>query len=168
MFSDYAPVIAPVIAIINSVIAVSIAHFRPEKQRLKLTLLSLSIGLGLVAAGGTIFGQYIVVTKQADEANKRIEIQKRLGELIAQGDVILFVLRDPSKPLPRDDVNAWAMLTEQYLKDSLGPGFIDRFRDSSGLSHGSPPGIDIERTNVWNGLYERLTRLQQFSAEISK
>jgi hypothetical protein len=168
MLFDYAPVIAPVIAIVNSVIAVSVAHFRPENQRMKLTFLSISIVLGLVAASGTILGQYIVMAKQTAEANKRTEIHKRLGELIAQGDSILLVLRDPSKPLPMADVNAWAILVEQYLSDALGPGFIEWFRDSSGLLHGEPTGIDVERTNTWNGIYERVARLQQFSAETSK
>ena len=92
MLSDYANVIAPVIAIVNSVIAVSVSHFKPERQRLKIVLLVASIAFGLAAAAGTIYGQYIVVKKQEAEAARRIEIHKRLGELIAQGDVILLVL----------------------------------------------------------------------------
>jgi hypothetical protein len=54
-----------------AVIAVSVAHFRPENQRMKLTFISIAIVLGLVAASGTILGQYILVTKQTTEANNR-------------------------------------------------------------------------------------------------
>jgi phosphate/sulfate permease len=99
MLSDYANIIAPIIAIINSVIAVSVSHFKPERQSLKIALLVVSIVLGLGAATGTIYGQYIVVTKMETDAVKRTEIHKRLGELIAQGDALLFILRDPTKPL---------------------------------------------------------------------
>jgi hypothetical protein len=166
MLSDYAPVIAPIIAIINSVIAVSVAHFRPENQRMKVAFLSIAIVLGLIAASGTILGQYILVTKQTTEANRRAEIHKRLGEMIGQGDALLSVLSDPAKPTPIADMNNLAILVERYLDDTLGPGFKERFRDYSGLFHGQPLGINRERANYWSLIYERVARLQQFSAEV--
>jgi hypothetical protein len=165
MLDDYSAIIAPVIAIINSVIAVSVSHFKAESQPLKVALLVTSIALGLVAAGGTIYGQYIVVTKHTAEFARRTEIHRRLGELIAQGDIILLALRTPSQPFP--DANLWASSAEQYLKESLGDGYVERFRDPSGIFHGIPNGIDENRTNYWSGVHERVTRLQQFSAEIS-
>jgi hypothetical protein len=168
MLSDYANVIPTIIAIINSVIAVSVSHFKPERQRLKIAILVVSILLGLAAAGATIYGQYATVQKREAEVAKRNDVHSHLGELIAQGDGLLIVLRDASKPVASSEATAWALGTEQYLRGSLGPGYVERFRDSSGMVHGQPVGLDDAHIGYWNGVYERVARLQQFSAEISK
>jgi hypothetical protein len=164
MLSDYANVIAPVIAIINSVIAVSVSHFKPEDRKLKISLLVASIVLGTLAAGGTIYGQVVTVRKQAAETVRKAQIQERLGNFIGQGEGLLAVLRDPTQPFPTQ-VDSWAKEVEDYLRTVLGPGYVERFRSTAGLFHGEPPGIDGTRQAYWNGVYERVTRLQQFSSE---
>jgi hypothetical protein len=167
MLSDYANVIAPVIAIINSVIAVSVAHFKPEDRRLKILLLVAAIFLGMAAAGSTIYGQVVTVRKQAAETAQRAQISQRLGEFIGQGEGLLSALRDPAKPAPTVEANRWAHEVEDYLQTDLGPGYVQRFRSSAGMIHGQPTEISGERVGYWNGVYERSTRLQQFSAEIA-
>jgi uncharacterized protein YqgC (DUF456 family) len=64
---DYVPVVPSLLAIINSVIAVWMAHFKPERQRLKVGLLLFAIVAGLAAAAATVAGQYhsMQATKQA-------------------------------------------------------------------------------------------------------
>ena len=78
MLSDYANVIPTIIAIVNSVIAVSVTHFKPEKQRLKVAILAVSISLGLIAAGATIYGQYTAVQKRDAEVARRDDIHSHL------------------------------------------------------------------------------------------
>jgi len=168
MLSDYAGVIPTLIAIVNSVIAVSVSHFKPERTRLKVALLVASILLGVAAAGATIYVQYEMIQKRDAEIAKRNDIHQRLGEFIAQGDAILAILRDESKSVASTEANSWALTVEKYLSDSLGPGFVERFRDSSGMLHGQPVGLDEAHVSYWNGVYKRIERLQQFSAEVSK
>ena len=165
MWSDYANVIAPVIAIVNSVIAVSVAHFKPEDRKLKISLLVAAIVLGTLAAGGTIYGQVVTVRKQAAETSRKTQIHERLGNFIGQGEGLLAVLRDPAQPFPIAQIESWAKEVEDYLRAALGPGYVERFRSTAGLFHGGPPGLDEKRLSYWNGVYERVTRLQQFSSE---
>jgi hypothetical protein len=40
MFADYAPLIAPVVAVLNGVIAVAVAQFKPEDNGTKYGLLA--------------------------------------------------------------------------------------------------------------------------------
>jgi hypothetical protein len=167
MITDYLPIVAPVIAILNGAIAVFISHFKPEERRTKIVLLSVAILLGGGAAGATIYGQSLTLQKQMNEAKERSEIRERLGGFIARAEFLLGVLRDPSKNAPYDEIRTWITEVEDYLKQ-LGPGYVDRFRSSVGLLHGMPPGIDQQRGGAWNAIYERSTRLQQFSSELGR
>ena len=47
---DYVPVVPTLIAVVNGVIAVWMAHFKPERQKLKVGLLLFAIVAGLGAA----------------------------------------------------------------------------------------------------------------------
>lgn len=169
MLTDYTNVIAPTIAVVNSVIAVSVSHFKPEKYRAKVILLCVSIILGLIAVGATIYGQYTVVSRQEAESSRKADIHVKFGEFISRGDAIMSVIKDSDKPLPdHKDVEMWVLQVEQYLQEHVGAGYVERFRDSSGISHGRPIGIDIERANYWATIYDGVTRLQEFSSELSK
>jgi hypothetical protein len=121
---DYVNVIAPVIAIINSVIAASISHFRPEKYHLKVVILAASIVLGLIAAAATVYGQYSSVQERRAEIARQNEIRNHLGSLISREDGLLALLRDPSQPFPATSGNAWASEAETYLKESLGADML--------------------------------------------
>jgi hypothetical protein len=166
---DYVPVVPALIAVVNGVIAVWMAHFKPERQKLKVGLLLFAIVAGLGAAAATVAGQYhtMQATKQAQA--EAAETLTPLGRFIGEGDMLLGSLHDQSIPVDVNNVNDWAKRVEDYLSSSpsLGSGFISRFRDSSGLMHGEPMGIDQPHMGYWNGVSERVTRLQQFSGEVS-
>jgi hypothetical protein len=166
MLSDYANTIPAIIAIANSMISVGIAHFKPERTWLKVVILAISIILGLAAAAATVYGQHEIVRVQQEEKTRRADIHKMLGNFIASGNVIMLSLRDQSKPVDLEGANTWASAVEGYLAKALPPGYVPRFRDGSGIVHGEPMGIDVEHQNVWNGIYERIARLEQFSSEV--
>jgi hypothetical protein len=169
MFSNYMSAIAPIIAILNSVIAVGVSQFKPEDNRIKIGLLVASIVLGCLAASATIYGQGLVLEKQEKDAANRAEIRAKLGSFIVKADEFLATLADPNAPMPEVEVNAWANAVEAFLQPSFGPGYVERFRSGAGLSHGIPDGMVAgERLSYWNGVYERSTRLQEFSREIPR
>jgi hypothetical protein len=165
---DYVPVVPTLLAIVNSVIAVWMAQFKPESQRLKVGLLLFAIVAGLAAAGATIAATYHVVQSAKQVQAENAQTLATLGDLIEEGDKLLAPLRDQSVPVDNAGLNAWAAKAEKSLLDSasLGPAFVRRFRDASGLLHGSP-NVDEPHQSSWNGVYERITRLQEFSAEMS-
>jgi hypothetical protein len=166
---DYVPVFPTLIAVVNGVIAVWMAHFKPERQKLKVGLLLFAILAGLGAAAATVAGQYhaMQATKQAQA--ETAETLMALAKFIGEGDALLGPLRDQSIAVDEDKLNGWGERVEKYLSGSasLGPSFMSRFRDGSGLLHGTPVGVDEKHAGYWNGITERVTRLQQFSAEVS-
>ena len=92
----------------------------------------------------------------------------RLGKYIGAAEGLLTALRDPAQPAPTGDADRWAHEVEDYLRAELGPGYVERFRSSAGMIHGQPSGISDQRLGYWNGIYERATRLQQFSGEVAR
>jgi hypothetical protein len=171
MLVDYLGVVAPVVSIVGSVIAVAVSHFKPEDRRIKITLLIAAIVLGLVAAVATIYGQTVAIRKQTTEASDRAQIRERLGGFIGQAEALIAVINDPSQPLPKAEAEteAWLKEVEDYLREKLGPGYVERFRSSAGAQQrGHPLGISGGRLGYWNGVFERSSRLQQFSSEIGR
>ena len=131
-------------------------------------MLLFAIVAGLGAAAATVAGQYhsIQVTKQAEA--EIAETLTVLGEFIEEGHALSLTLENQNAPVDVDKVNDWAKRVEDYLSNSpfLGSGFVSRFRDGSGLEHGEPI-VDQPHSGFWNGVTERVTRLQQFSGEIA-
>jgi len=166
MLTDYINVVPTLIAIVNTVIAVGVSHFRPERNRLKVTLLIVAIGLGILAAIATVYGQHLVIQKRDEEASRRRSIHAQLGEYISRGDQIMHSLQDQNTPVDALTINDWDDQIERYLASSFGAGYVARFRDGSGIFHGEPQGVDMLHVNVWNAMYERVVRLQQFSGEL--
>lgn len=167
MISDYLSTVPTLIAIINTVIAVASSHFKPEQTKWKFALLGASLVLGVAAAVTTIAGQHHVVAVQAERASLLGYERAQIGNFIEDADTLLLTLRDQSKPVPLDDLNKWYAVVEAWLNDRLGPSYVQRFNDNAGLVHGEPPNVDETHQGYWNGIYERVTRLQQFSSELS-
>jgi hypothetical protein len=168
MLTDYAPVIAPVVAILNGVIAVAVAQFKPEDNRTKYVLLAVALVLGFFAAGATIYNQRQIVEKHEGDAAKLAETRRKLGELIGQGNGLLITLVTPQAPDVFNETDQWSARAEQFLDAALGAGYVERFRNGSGLPALSWSNIDTKHTSYAQGVTNRLTRLQQFSAELGK
>jgi hypothetical protein len=63
----------------------------------------------------------------------------------------------------------WEGRAEQFLNAELGPGYVERFCNGSGLPGGLMwRNMDAKHNNYAQGVTNRLTRLQQFSAELGK
>jgi hypothetical protein len=178
---DYASVAPALIAILNSVIAVSISYFPAKDTRLKAVLLIFAIGSGLVAAGATIAGQrHTLEVAQSERQDAELERKKAeqrlttLGELISEGDALeVKAAENKDAPLDVDGINAWAKKTEEFLSKELGSGFVSRFNDVSGLAPATQPlslfaeSLTGPHTQAYAVMAVRLARLQQFSQELS-
>jgi len=107
MLSDYANIIPSLIAIVNTVIAVWVSHFRPERNKLKVCLLIVAIVLGLLGAIATVYGQHAIIQRQEDDTRRRHYIHTQLGLFISEGDQLLLQLRDQNITVHNDDINMW-------------------------------------------------------------
>ena len=168
----YISIVPTLIAIINSVIAVWVTHFRPENQKLKVAILLTAIVLGLVAAGATVAGQRHAIEIAKSERVAAAQKLATLGGLIQEGDAFLMPLSNRNASVNLTAVDEWAAKTEGFLSKELGTAFVSRFRDEAGLTPGLPSGLHFMDSNdphitYWVGLTDRLTRLQQFSEELS-
>ena len=167
---QYLSVVAPVIAIINGVIAVFVAQFKPDEWRAKIILLSIAITLGILAAGATILYQYNTVRQQQQEKDKRTEIRKRIAEFIVSSNTTMNLIRDKNTDIVvvEHEANRWYAEAQQYLA-TIGVDYLSRFQSTSGLSPIRPGGIeDQQRVNLWVEIYYRSTRLEQFASEFAR
>jgi hypothetical protein len=112
LLNNYINIVPSLIAIINTVIAVWVAQFKPERIKLKIALLITAIVLGLAAAGATTFAQYQQVKKEEADKIRMREIREKIGEFISSGnriDRILCIVK-PYSP----DYNPADFLLSQY------------------------------------------------------
>lgn len=167
---SYAPTVAPVIAIINAVIAVYVAQFKPEQVRAKKILLAVAIALGVLSAGATIWAQHDILSQQQAERDRRASIRARLATYITGANNLLPRLLDKTndKSIVFADSDRWNYDVIVYLNE-IGGDYVARFTDYSGLSPVTPTGdLDEDRRNYWIGVYRRDTRLVQFAAEFAR
>ncbi len=116
---DYLSVVPTVIAIVNSVIAVGAAHFKPESQWLKVGLLLFAIFAGLGAAAATVAGQYHAVQAAKQAQAETAETLAALGKFIAEGNALLGPLRNQNTSVDENKLDGWAGSVETYLSNSL-------------------------------------------------
>ena len=70
-----------------------------------------------------------------------------------------------SNPLPQAETDEWLAAVQAFLKDKLGPSFVARFRDYSGIPASDIYGVDPQHQALWRTIRNRVTRLQEFSAQ---
>jgi hypothetical protein len=92
----------------------------------------------------------------------------KLGELIGQGNGLLITLVTPQAPDVFNETDQWSARAEQFLDAELGSGYVERFRNASGIPLVTWSNIDAKHNSYAQGVSNRLTRLQQFSAELGK
>ena len=132
-FRDYGAPFATLVAVLNTVISVTIGQFFRENKTARIILVAGSAILGAVGVTGTFYSQHaIVVDRQANEA-RRTMIRENLGTFIGQGMSLMERCAVEVRPPPNQDATEWARNVERYLLNNLGQSYVERFRNSSGL-----------------------------------
>jgi hypothetical protein len=163
---DYSNVIPSVIAIMNGLLAVYVAHYPFESPAAKLLFIVIIISLSAVAIGAMFYSQYLIVTGRAKERARVLMIREQLGAFIAEGTTLLNLAGTASVPVPTEQANAWATNVENFFATNMGASYVLRFRDSTGM----PPGIftigvDELHQTLWRAIYSRMMKLEIFIKE---
>jgi hypothetical protein len=164
--SDYLSTVPTAIAIMNGFIALVVANFYKEHRTAKIVLVVVTAIFSAAAIGATIYSQYSMLAAKAAEAARKNAIHEQLGIFIAAGDDLMGKSRDINQNAPETEVTQWAEKVENYLSENLGPSYVFRFRDESGVQGHPPEGIAGKRLFLWAITYLRVFRLEQFSQEV--
>jgi hypothetical protein len=110
-------------------------------------------------------------TQLADRASRR-SVRDQLAAFMADGRRIRgrCVSEEATPEVVQslqNDAEQWASRASAYLRQSLEPSFVERFRDASGLPvPGFPDNFSVAFSAVWCWMYARLARLGEFIREL--
>src|SRR5580704_6072859 len=88
-FRDYGTPFAMAVAVINTVISVTIGQYFKDSPRARAVLVAASIMFGTVAIGASFYSQHEIVGARDAEAAHRLEIREVLGLFVAEGDDLM-------------------------------------------------------------------------------
>ncbi|MGD0184238.1 MAG: hypothetical protein ABSC25_03205 [Roseiarcus sp.] len=166
-FRDYGQPFATLIAVLNTVISVTIAQFFSANRTARIILVAGSALLGVVAVGGTFYSQHAIVAGQQSEAARRETIREGLARLIEAGEGLKNQFSDPSAPTPLDATADWEKQVEAFLNAQLGKSYVIRFRSRTGVQSLVLSGGDEVRKSTWFRLHAGLFRLNEFSQQLA-
>lgn len=109
--------------------------------------------------------------KEQDEqlrlANDKRQIREKLGQVLAEGQKLIYACCNEKDAPPEEEVNDWSTRTIRILQADLGEAFATRFQNSAGIPQASC-GISSEpHRNLWGRVRMRMARLDQFISELS-
>jgi hypothetical protein len=134
-----------------------------------LFFLTLAVSL-FVAAYSLYFEQHearTVAELQLDQREQRKHVRVELGNLLERGQSLLVRCQDEKQSPPTDEANRWSADTEGFLGGQFDTSFIARFRSVAGLLAETTLTSPAHRV-LWQAIYRRLTRLQQFLEELAR
>jgi hypothetical protein len=163
MWRDYVGLIPSTAAIVNGFIAVLVAQFFKDHPVAR-TLLVVAAGvLGIAAIGATFYSQQQIVTEKAEGEKRRHDIREALGGYIKRGNGLEQEAADKTQPLPIEATNSWDSDVVSFLQSELGPSYVTRYQDSTGINSLVLNNSDTAHQNLWWAIYTRTLRLEQFS-----
>ena len=166
-FRDYGAPFATAVAVFNSVITVTVVQYFKDNSRARAILVVASYLLGGVAVIATFYSQHEIVAARDAEAEHRIKIREEIGSYVAEGDSLMDICADVTKPIPIYQTNEWAKRVEAFLSTNLDQSYVNRFRDWTGILPTSPAGLGGEHRDWYAYIYNRISRLEQFSQQLS-
>jgi hypothetical protein len=165
-FRDYGTPFASAVAVLNGFIAVLIAQLFQDYPAAKVLLVASAGLLGVAAVCATFYTQHQIVATRDAETARRLAIRDGLGSFVAEGNDLMGQCRDATKQVPLGQTYEWANRVEAFLSAQLDQSYVNRFRNSTGVLPVSPAGLGGEHLNVWNYIYSRVFRLEQFSQQL--
>lgn len=164
MWRAYLGFLGTAIAVVNGLLAITIALLPIRRSVAKLRLGVLAVLLGAVAAGGAYYGKHYASVQQERQQADRREIRERLETFIFEGRTLLGQIRDQQRELPTRPADEWAQRVEVYLRDKLGERYVARFRKDVNDMYGDA-SVPPDRLGYWRAVRNRVVNLEMISAE---
>jgi hypothetical protein len=167
MWRDFFGYAGTVIAVVNGLIAITIALIPMRRSVLKLRLGAAALVLGALAVGATFYSKYSSYVRVERQLSDRAEVSARLDNFITEGRNLLGQIREANRALPTAAADEWAQRTEIFLRDKLGEPFIVRFRKDANELYGDATGVAAPRMAYWRAVRNRVVNLELINAEFT-
>ena len=167
MWREYFEYAGTMLAIVNGLIAITIALIPMRRSVLKLRLGVAALVLGALAVGATFYSKYNAYVRVERQQSDRIEVSARLENFITEGRNLLGQIRDANRALPTTAADEWAQRAEIFLRDKLGERTIARFRKDADELYGDAAGVAAPRVGYWRAVRNRIVNLELISAEFT-
>jgi hypothetical protein len=164
MWRDYIGLVGTAIAVVNGLLAITIALFPVRRSVAKLRLGVLAIVLGAGSVGAVFYAKHYARLQQERQQTDRRETRERLETLILEGRTLLGQIRDTKRELPNRTADEWAQRSEIYLRDTLGERYVIRFRKDVSEMYGDA-AIPPARLGYWRAVRNRIVNLEMIGAE---
>jgi hypothetical protein len=168
MWREYSDFAVTALAVVNGLIAITVALLPMRRSVLKLRLGAAALVVAALAVGATFYGQvrsYVQIERQQSD---RAEIRARLQNFVAEGRGLLEQIKDADRELPTTAADQWAQRAEVFLRDKLGERTIARFRKDASELYGEGTNIAAPRLGYWRAVRNRVVNLEAISAEFSE
>ena len=165
MWREYFGFAATALAVINGLIAITVALLPMRRSVLKLRLAAAALVLGGLAVGATFYSVYSAHVRVERQQFDRTEARKRLENFILEGRELLGQIRNANRALPATAADEWAQRTEIYLRDKLGERYVPRFRQEANEMYGDDASVAAPRLGYWRAVRNRIVNLEAISAE---
>jgi hypothetical protein len=168
MWREYFGFAGTLFAVINGLIAITIAMLPVRRSVYKLRLGAVALVLGALAVGAAFYAKYHARVQVERQQSDRVEIRNRLENFIMEGRDLLGQIKDGRRALPATAADEWAQRAEIYLRDKLGERYLARFRKEADEMYGDDASVPAPRLAYWRAVRNRIVNLQVIGAEFSE
>jgi len=168
MWREYFGFAGTLFAVINGLIAITIAMLPVRRSVYKLRLGAVTLMLGALAVGAAFYAKYHARVQVERQQSDRVEIRNRLENFIMEGRDLLGQIKDGRRALPATAADEWAQRAEIYLRDKLGERYLARFRKEADEMYGDDASVPAPRLAYWRAVRNRIVNLQVIGAEFSE
>ena len=165
MWRDYFAFAGTLFAVINGLIAITIALLPVRRSVYKLRLGAAALVLGALGVGAAFYAKYNAYVQVERQQSDRADIRNRLANFIGEGRGLLGQIKDPGRDLPAAAADEWAQRTEIYLRGKLGERYLARFRKEPDEMYGDDPNVPAPRLAYWRAVRNRVVNLETIVAE---
>ena len=168
MWRQYFGFAGTLFAVINGLIAITIALLPVRRSVYKLRLGAAALVLGALAVGAAFYAKYHAHVQVERQQSDRAEIRNRLDNFIVEGRDLLGQIKDARRALPATAADEWAQRAEIYLRDKLGERYLTRFRKEANEMYGDDASVPAPRLAYWRAVRNRIVNLEAIGAEFSE
>ena len=165
MWREYFGFAGTLFAVINGLIAITIALLPVRRSVYKLRLGAAALVLGALSVGAAFYAKYNAYVQVERQLSDRAEIRNRLSNFIAEGRGLLGQIKDSGRDLPATAADQWAQRAEVYLRDKLGERYLARFRKEANEMYGDDATVPPQRLAYWRAVRNRIVNLETIVAE---
>jgi hypothetical protein len=165
MWRDYLEYAGTALAVVNGLIAITVALMPMRRSVYKLRLGAVALVLGALAVGATFYSKFHAYVQVERQQSDRADIRMRLENFITQGRDLLREIKNPERELPTTAADEWAQRAEIFLRDKLGERSIVRFRKDTNELYGDDATVAAPRMGYWRAVRNRVVNLETISAE---